>query len=82
MGTRFSMATLSFVSSPSLSLLLPTIHSIHMFDVGFQRSERRIWIHRFENVTSIIFYTALGEYDSVLLEEKSQVCSSHLSLSF
>lgn len=47
--------------------------SIHMFDVGGQRSERRKWIHCFESVTSIIFCTALSEYDQVLLEEKGQV---------
>ncbi|KAF8176977.1 heterotrimeric G-protein alpha subunit, GPA3-like protein [Pholiota molesta] len=46
--------------------------SIHMFDVGGQRSERKKWIHCFESVTSIIFCTALSEYDQVLLEEKSQ----------
>ena len=39
--------------------------SIHMFDVGGQRSERRKWIHCFESVTSIIFCTALSEYDQV-----------------
>lgn len=44
-----------------------------MFDVGGQRSERKKWIHCFESVTSIIFCTALSEYDQVLLEEKSQV---------
>jgi len=43
--------------------------SIHMFDVGGQRSERKKWIHCFESVTSIIFCTALSEYDQVLLEE-------------
>ncbi|KAH6855656.1 guanine nucleotide-binding protein alpha-3 subunit [Chaetomium sp. MPI-CAGE-AT-0009] len=46
--------------------------SIHMFDVGGQRSERKKWIHCFENVTSIIFCVALSEYDQVLLEEASQ----------
>jgi len=46
--------------------------SIHMFDVGGQRSERKKWIHCFESVTSIIFCTALSEYDQVLLEEKAQ----------
>ncbi|KZT27182.1 heterotrimeric G protein alpha subunit [Neolentinus lepideus HHB14362 ss-1] len=46
--------------------------SIHMFDVGGQRSERRKWIHCFESVTSIIFCTALSEYDQVLLEESKQ----------
>ncbi|KZP19910.1 guanine nucleotide-binding protein alpha-3 subunit [Athelia psychrophila] len=48
--------------------------SIHMFDVGGQRSERKKWIHCFESVTSIIFCTvfctALSEYDQVLLEEQ------------
>lgn len=43
-----------------------------MFDVGGQRSERKKWIHCFESVTSIIFCTALSEYDQVLLEEKNQ----------
>jgi len=46
---------------------------IHMFDLGGQRSERRKWIHCFKSVTSIIFCTALSEYDQVLLEEKTQV---------
>lgn len=31
-----------------------------MVDVGGQRSERRKWIHCFENVTSIIFLVALS----------------------
>lgn len=51
-----------------------TVHS--MFDVGGQRSERKKWIHCFENVTSIIFCVALSEYDQVLLEESSQVRDS------
>ncbi|ODQ65400.1 G-alpha-domain-containing protein [Nadsonia fulvescens var. elongata DSM 6958] len=46
--------------------------NIHMYDVGGQRSERKKWIHCFENVTSIIFCVALSEYDQVLLEEKKQ----------
>ena len=45
-----------------------------MFDVGGQRSERKKWIHCFESVTTIIFCTALSEYDQVLLEQRSQVC--------
>ncbi|KAJ7649324.1 heterotrimeric G-protein alpha subunit, GPA3-like protein [Mycena rosella] len=46
--------------------------AIHMFDVGGQRSERKKWIHCFERVTSIIFCTALSEYDQVLLEARDQ----------
>lgn len=51
-----------------------------MFDVGGQRSERKKWIHCFENVTSIIFCVALSEYDQVLLEESSQVSGATIPL--
>ena len=44
-----------------------------MVDVGGYRSERRKWIHCFENVTSIIYLVALSEYDQVLLESSDQV---------
>lgn len=44
-----------------------------MVDVGGQRSERRKWIHCFENVTSIIFLVALSEYDQVLAECDNEV---------
>eukprot|EP00794_Sanderia_malayensis_P019533 gene19533-21464_t len=43
-----------------------------MVDVGGQRSERRKWIHCFENVTSIIFLVALSEYDQVLFESEKE----------
>ncbi|XP_040052774.1 guanine nucleotide-binding protein subunit alpha-14 [Gasterosteus aculeatus] len=42
-----------------------------MVDVGGQRSERKKWIHCFENVTSIIFLAALSEYDQVLYENEN-----------
>ncbi|KAF8995832.1 heterotrimeric G-protein alpha subunit, GPA3-like protein [Cyathus striatus] len=43
--------------------------SIHMFDVGGQRSERK-------KVTSIIFCTSLSEYDQTLLERRSSIINS------
>jgi GTPase SAR1 family protein len=43
-----------------------------MVDVGGQRSERRKWIHCFENVTSIMFLAALSEYDQMLSENSSE----------
>jgi guanine nucleotide-binding protein G(i) subunit alpha len=46
--------------------------SICLIDVGGQISERKKWIHTFENVTSIIFCVSLAEYDQVLLEDPSQ----------
>ncbi|KAI9286267.1 guanine nucleotide binding protein alpha subunit [Umbelopsis sp. AD052] len=42
-----------------------------MFDVGGQRSERKKWIHCFENVTAIIFLVAISEYDQVLIEDET-----------
>merc|ERR1719290_139789 len=39
-----------------------------LFDVGGQRSERKKWIHCFEDVTAIIFCVAMSEYDQVLHE--------------
>lgn len=50
-----------------------------MVDVGGQRSERRKWIHCFENVTSIIFLSALSEYDQVLYENENDVGQKPLS---
>jgi len=42
-----------------------------VLDVGGQRSERRKWIHCFENVTALIFIVSLSEYDQVLYEDES-----------
>ena len=47
-----------------------------MFDVGGQYPKHKKWLTCFENVVSIIFCTALGEYDQVLLEDKNQAVSS------
>ena len=52
-----------------------------MVDVGGQRSERRKWIHCFENVTSIIFLVALSEYDQILFESDNEVWEIPLTMS-
>lgn len=54
-------------------LILNLLLSNRMVDVGGQRSERRKWIHCFENVTSIIFLVALSEYDQILFESENEV---------
>lgn len=41
--------------------------------MGGQRSERRKWIHCFEEVTSVLFLAAISEYDEVLLESVREV---------
>uniref|UniRef100_A0AC35TWB6 Guanine nucleotide-binding protein G(I) subunit alpha n=1 Tax=Rhabditophanes sp. KR3021 TaxID=114890 RepID=A0AC35TWB6_9BILA len=42
-----------------------------VFDVGGQRSERKKWIHCFENVNAIIFVVAVSEYNEVLFEDET-----------
>jgi len=41
-----------------------------LIDVGGQRSERKKWIHCFEEVTAIIFCVGLSAYDQVLVEDE------------
>ena len=48
-----------------------------MFDVGGQRSERKKWIHCFENVTAVMFITALSEYDQMMVEDSNMVTISY-----
>lgn len=47
-----------------------------MVDVGGQKSERRKWIHCFQDVTSILFLVSLSGYDQCLVEDKDAVSSS------
>ena len=46
--------------------------SFKMVDVGGQRSERRKWIHCFEEVTAILFVCGISEYDKYLREDETQ----------
>ncbi len=52
-----------------------------MFDVGGQRSERKKWIHCFENVNCLLFLVAISGYDQCLVEDKDGVCLPLLSSS-
>ncbi|KAH8800597.1 G protein alpha-subunit [Flagelloscypha sp. PMI_526] len=45
--------------------------SYKLFDVGGQRSERKKWIHCFENVTALVFLVSLSEYDQMLYEDET-----------
>lgn len=47
-----------------------------MVDVGGQRSERRKWIHCFDNVNMVLFVVAMSEFDQGDPEDETQVCNS------
>jgi len=51
-------------------------HEMLMVDVGGQKSERRKWIHCFQDVTSILFLVSLSGYDQCLVEDKDAVSYS------
>lgn len=44
-----------------------------MFDVGGQRSERKKWIHIFDNVQVVLFLVAISGFDHVLVEDRNGV---------
>ncbi|XP_064393535.1 guanine nucleotide-binding protein G(o) subunit alpha-like [Halichondria panicea] len=44
--------------------------NFRVVDVGGQRSERKKWIHCFEDVTAILFFVSLSAYDLGLREEQ------------
>merc|ERR1712113_785602 len=46
--------------------------NIRITDVGGQRTERKKWIHCFDNVTAVLFFAGISEYDQVLFEDSSQ----------
>ncbi|ELU43358.1 heterotrimeric G protein alpha subunit 4 [Rhizoctonia solani AG-1 IA] len=46
---------------------------LHLIDVGGQRSERRKWIHCFQDVTTILFLVSLNGYDQCLFEDSNAV---------
>lgn len=41
-----------------------------VLDAGGQRSERKKWIHCFQDITAILFVIALSEYDQMLFEDE------------
>jgi hypothetical protein len=48
-----------------------SMHNTHfrIMDVGGQRSERKKWIHCFENVMAVLFVAAINEFDQKCFED-------------
>ncbi|KAL4674672.1 hypothetical protein H8959_018606 [Pygathrix nigripes] len=59
------------LSTPYLSVSWRGNDELRIVDVGGQRSERKKWIHCFENVIALIYLASLSEYDQCL-EENNQ----------
>uniref|UniRef100_A0A914XF24 Uncharacterized protein n=1 Tax=Plectus sambesii TaxID=2011161 RepID=A0A914XF24_9BILA len=45
--------------------------TFRVFDVGGQKSQRRKWIHCFDDVHAVLFITSLSEYNQNLMEDES-----------
>uniref|UniRef100_A0A914H560 Uncharacterized protein n=1 Tax=Globodera rostochiensis TaxID=31243 RepID=A0A914H560_GLORO len=62
---------LTRVPTTGVVKLLFTLRNIdfNVYDVGGQRSERRKWIHFFDDVNAIIFVVAISEYDQKIRED-------------
>ena len=58
----------------TLFICMLSYNFFSVFDVGGQRSERRKWIHCFDNVDMLIFIVAISEYNQVLDEDSTKVC--------
>lgn len=56
--------------------------TFRVIDVGGQRSERKKWIHCFDNVNAIIFISSLSEYDQTLREDNCTVSFIQMSSIF
>ena len=54
-------------------ILFANLLNHRLLDVGGQRTERRKWIHCFQDVTAIIFCAALSCYDLKLAEDETTV---------
>lgn len=44
-------------------------NTLKVLDAGGQRSERKKWIHFFQNIDAIVFVFAVSEYDQMLYED-------------
>jgi len=48
-----------------------TKFKFELIDVGGQRTERRKWIHVFEDVTAVLFIISLSDYNQTLYEDEN-----------
>ena len=59
---RYNISTGDIIAGYHILYIFTTYRIV---DVGGLRSERRKWIHCFDDVKAVIFITAINEYDQV-----------------
>lgn len=64
-------ATLEDARKALLKWQSSEMQEVRFVDVGGQKSQRRKWIHCFQDVTAILFLVALSGYDQCIIEEKT-----------
>lgn len=64
------------ISEMHFTMSNPPKKKLVMIDVGGQKSERRKWIHCFQDVTAVLFLVSLSGYDQCLVEERNAVRTS------
>lgn len=67
-----------FIRRPTLGVIEHIFHvddlTYRVIDVAGQKSQRKKWIHLFENVIVVLFFVALSAFDEVLEEDESLNC--------
>ena len=69
---RTSIAGLHYVHLNMLYIYFFSKLKFELYDVGGQKTERKKWIHCFENVAAVLFVAALSDYDAVMAEDETK----------
>lgn len=72
-STNWILSTRISASGGIHPLLLSVTVPFRMVDVGGQRTERRKWIHCFDNVDMILFVASMSDYDLLDPEDHQKV---------
>lgn len=70
-----SLQDILFIRKPTVGVIEHIFRMDNLvyrvIDVAGQKSQRKKWIHLFENVTAVLFFVALSEFDEFLEEDEA-----------